>query len=70
MGGQCSKIVEHPELRTKVLIKDKDTNKKLLPGEFPGGPVIRNPRFLAKGPGSIPGQGNKIPYAPPPKKLV
>ena len=55
-------MMEHPEeLRTKVLIKDKEINKKLLPAEFPGGPVIRTPRFLAKGPGSIPGQGTKIP---------
>ena len=62
MGGQWSKIVEHQEeLRTNVLIKNKETNKKLLPGEFPGGPVIRTPCFLAKGPGSIPGQGTKIP---------
>ena len=54
--------MEHQEeLRTKVLIKNKETNKKLLPGEFPGGPVIRTPCFLAKGPGSIPGQGTKIP---------
>ena len=55
-------LMEHPEeLRTKVLIKDKEINKKLLPAEFPVGPVIRTPRFLAKGPGSIPGQGTKFP---------
>ena len=31
---------------------------KELPREFPGGPVVRTLR-----PGSIPGQGNKIPHA-------
>ena len=29
--------------------------------EFPGGPVVRTRRFHCRGPGSIPGQGTKIP---------
>ena len=31
--------------------------------EFPGGPVVRTWRFQCPGPGSIPGQGTKIPPA-------
>ena len=30
-------------------------------GEFPGGPVVRTLCFHCWGPGSIPGQGTKIP---------
>ena len=29
--------------------------------EFPGGPVVRTPGFPCCGPGSVPGQGTKIP---------
>ena len=31
--------------------------------DFPGGPVVKNPPSNAGGPGSIPGQGTKIPHA-------
>ena len=31
--------------------------------EFPGGPVVRTRSFHCWGPGSIPGQGTKIPQA-------
>ena len=31
--------------------------------EFPGGPVVRTPGFHCCGPGSVPGQGTKIPKA-------
>ena len=37
-------------------------------GEFPNGPVVRTPTFTAKGWGSIPGPGTKIPQAAWPKK--
>ena len=29
-------------------------------GDFPGGPVVRTPRFHCRGPGSIPGRGTEI----------
>ena len=32
-------------------------------GDFPGGPVVRNPPYNAGDVGSIPGQGTKIPHA-------
>jgi len=31
--------------------------------EFPAGPVVRSPLYTARGMGSIPGQGKKIPQA-------
>ena len=37
-------------------------NSKTL-REFPGGPVVTTARFHCQGPGSIPGQGTKIPQA-------
>ena len=36
-------------------------SKKYKIGEFPGGPVVRTCVFTAKGLGSIPGWGTKIP---------
>ena len=33
------------------------------PGDFPGGPVVKNPPYNAGDTGSIPGQGTKIPHA-------
>ena len=38
-------------------------NSKKNLREFPGGPVLRTPHFHCQGPGSIPGQGTKIPQA-------
>ena len=35
----------------------------MTPGDFPGGPVVKNPPSNAGDAGSIPGQGTKIPYA-------
>ena len=32
-------------------------------GDFPGGPVVKNPHSNAGDMGSIPGQGTKIPHA-------
>ena len=32
-------------------------------GDFPGGPVVKNPPSNAEDVGSIPGQGTKIPHA-------
>ena len=32
-------------------------------GDFPGGPVVKNPPYNAGDVGSIPGQGTKIPCA-------
>ena len=37
--------------------------KKHCIWEFPGGPVVRTPRFHFRGMGSIPGWGTKIPQA-------
>ena len=31
--------------------------------EFPGGPVVRTPRFHCRGPGLLPGRATKIPKA-------
>ena len=33
------------------------------PGDFPGGPVVKNPLSNAGDAGSIPGRGTKIPHA-------
>ena len=35
-------------------------------GEFPGGPVVKNPPSYSGDTGSIPGQGTKIPHAESP----
>ena len=40
--------------------KSKYKNK---PGDFPGGPVVKNPRSNVWGMGWIPDQGTKIPHA-------
>ena len=37
--------------------------KKKWLWEFPGGPAVRSWRFHCRDPGSIPGQGTKIPQA-------
>ena len=43
---------------------DPELKKQGRAGDFPGGPVVRNPCFLtARAPGSIRGWGTKIPYA-------
>ena len=34
-----------------------------MSGDFPGGPVVKNPTLSMRGAGSIPGQGTKIPHA-------
>ena len=45
-----------------ILILDK-TDFKTKTGDFPGGPVVKNPPSNAGDTGSIPGQGTKIPHA-------
>ena len=35
----------------------------ILSGDFPGGPVVKNPPSNAGDVGSIPGRGTKIPHA-------
>ena len=35
--------------------------KSLKVGDFPGGPVVKNPSCNAGDMGSVPGQGTKIP---------
>ena len=37
--------------------------KETLLGDFPGGPVVKNPPASVRDEGSIPGQGTKIPHA-------
>ena len=37
--------------------------KIVIMWEFPGGPVVRTQCFHCGDPGSIPGQGTKIPHA-------
>ena len=36
---------------------------KGITGDFPGGPVLKNPPYNAGGEALIPGQGTKIPHA-------
>ena len=36
--------------------------KNLKVGDFPGGPVVKNPSCNAGDMGSVPGQGTNIPY--------
>ena len=44
-------------------ISEKFHDQKGLRGDFPGGPVVKNPPSNAGDVGSIPGQGTKIPHA-------
>ena len=37
--------------------------QELRDGDFPGGPVVKNPSYDSGDTGSIPGQGTKIPHA-------
>ena len=39
--------------------------KKKKSRDFPGGPVVKTPRFQCRGHWFDPGQGTKIPYAVP-----
>ena len=48
-------------------LKRKKGIKILITGEFPGGPVIKDPPSNAEDTGSISGQGNKSPQAKQPK---
>ena len=48
-------------------LKRKKEIKILITGEFPGGPVIKDPPSNAEDTGSISGQGNKSPQAKQPK---
>ena len=43
--------------------KNKAEQQNCAAGNFPGGPVVKNPPSNAGDAGSIPGQGSKIPYA-------
>ena len=36
----------------------------MTPGDFPGGPIVKNLPCNAGDVGSVPGQGTKIPLAP------
>ena len=48
----------------KIPISKGKRKKKLKKeGDFPGGPVVKNPPSNARDAGSIPGQGTKIPHA-------
>ena len=42
--------------------RKKNGQIKRISGEFPGGPVARTLYSQSKVPGSIPGQGTKIPH--------
>ena len=39
------------------------SSKETLLGDFPGGPVVKNPPANVRDEGLIPGQGTKIPHA-------
>ena len=39
------------------------TSSRAVSGDFPGGPVVKNPPSSAGDVGSIPGRGIKIPHA-------
>ena len=41
----------------------KIQSKSAPGGDFPGGPVVKTPRFHCRGAGLIPGQGTGIPHA-------
>ena len=49
-------------LISRVYKELKRDNKKTT-GDFPGGPVLKNPPSKAGDTGQIPGQGTKIPHA-------
>ena len=48
----------------------KTPNKKTLPGDFHGGPVVKNLPSSAGNWGSIPGWRTKIPYSPGQHKQI
>ena len=48
-------------------LKRKKEIKVLITGEFPGGPVVKDPPSNAEDTGSISGQGKKSPQAKQPK---
>ena len=47
------------QAKKQNIIMPKNTN----PGDFPGGPVVKNPPYNEGDASSIPGQGTKIPHA-------
>ena len=56
--------------REKQRVNEKGTPIKLIslqkhyrPGDFPGGPVVKNPPSNAGDMGSVPGRGTNIPHA-------
>ena len=52
--------------RSKMFKKKK---KKRITGDFPGGPVVKTLPSNTGSPGSIPGQGVKLPHGSQPKKI-
>ena len=65
--GKCSSV---SSLFMRSTILSGFTILKKHFWEFPGGPVVRIPRFRCRGPGfsSIPGLGTKIPRAARPEE--
>ena len=51
-----------PKVRTWRSQEVKESLFKDTQGDFPGGPVVKNPPCNAGDMGSIPGQGAKIPH--------
>ena len=53
-------LITRKNLALKSIFSDL---KIIAPGDFPGGPVVKNPPSNADGEGLIPGRGTKIPHA-------
>ena len=50
-----------------IQLNRKKEIKLLITGEFPGGPVVKDPPSNAEDTGSVSGQGNKSPQEKQPK---
>ena len=57
----------HHGPRAVLGVRETDTTKTMVLGDFPGGPVVKTWPSNAGGVGSVPGQGLKIPYALQPR---
>ena len=55
--------IECPSCNQDLILSCLVSTIKKISGDFPGGPVVKNPPSNAGDAGSIPGWGTKIPHA-------
>ena len=67
---QCKQRDGNPKETQKEMLEIKNSvteMKNTLEGDFPGGPVVKNPPSNPGDVSSIPGQGTKVPHATEPE---